>query len=425
MAKRIFVFLFLTLVFALWRDGGTFFGANAQKNRAASPSKFSKFKHSSHNKNVKSLITKMQPIDLDCAYCHGTVTKDRLGKDLHDIETAGYPSHINGLPNARTHSACTECHAFTGAKIEREMCLICHDKLTFNQQQMATNIRLFPNPDGGGVSQFLDYYSHSDHVDYFDQYATMTPLKDRVKFYDAKKDAKANKGLDKNKYECVACHVLNQFQVTVAKINFGIGVKMGAPGHPECFICHLDPKIVTPPKKDKPDPKNTFATNCTGCHQADAKLMKDGRPVKGSELSVLWFARQIINTELNPIKPGVKSPLPYSHKTHEEAVGITVPDCLSCHATGKTANTRSDFYLEDRKTKERQPLVWSCVDCHKKEMQTKIEGAVTIESVKCNYCHSLRTIKEFGAKGVQLPPPNHFWKKPPATPTPTPPPMQN
>lgn len=144
--------------------------------------------------------------------------------------------------------------------------------------------------------------------------------------------------------------------------------------------------------------------------------MKEGRPMRGSELTALWFARRIINTELNPAKPGVKAPLPFSHKTHEDAVGASVADCLSCHATAKTAVTLADFYLEDRKTLEKQPLPFSCVDCHKKEMQTKIEGAATLETAKCNYCHALGTIKGLGAKGVALPPPSHFGKKAGTTP---------
>ncbi|MGH9836727.1 MAG: cytochrome c3 family protein, partial [Blastocatellia bacterium] len=401
-----------TLACAIWRGVDLFPDASAQPRRPAPPSKFSKFKHSSHAGKVKSLISANQSIEIDCNYCHGTAIKDKLGKDQHDIAiTAAYPSHKDALANERTHSACAECHAFTGAKFERETCLICHDSMVVNPQKMKTNIRRFPNPDGGGVSQFYDYYSHSEHVDFFQQYAVDTPLKDRVKFFDAKNDAKANKGLDKNRFECASCHTENQSQVAVAKINFAAGVKMSAPGHPECFICHFDPKIVSPPKKDKPDPKNTFATNCTGCHQATGKPLRDDRPVKGSELAVLWFARQIVNTELNPAKPGVKSPLPYSHKTHDEAVGTTVQDCLKCHVTGKSANTRSDFYLEDRKTKEKQPSAASCVECHDKEMQTVNRGAVRLETSKCNYCHSLATIREFGAKGVPLPPPNHFAGK--------------
>ena len=253
---------------------------------------------------------------------------------------------------------------------------------------------------------------------------TATPLKERIKFFDAKAtDPKANKGLDKNKFECAACHTTNAAPVTVAKINFAAGVKMSVPGHPECFICHFDPKVVSPPKADKPNPKNTFATNCTCCHQDTAKPLKGDRPVVGSELAVHWFVRQIVNTELNPAKAGVKSPLPFSHKTHEDAIGKSVTDCLSCHATAKTAATLKDFYLEDRKTKEKQPVPFSCVDCHKKEMQTKIEAAMTVETAKCNYCHSLGTIKAYAAKGVAMPPPNHFGKKaiqPTPTPTPTP-----
>jgi outer membrane biosynthesis protein TonB len=140
--------------------------------------------------------------------------------------------------------------------------------------------------------------------------------------------------------------------------------------------------------------------------------MRAGRPVKGSELAVLFFARQIVNTELNPVKPGVKPPLPFSHKTHDENVGKTTADCLSCHATGKTANTRADFFLADAKSQEKQPVAGSCIECHKKEMQTKIEGPVTLDTAKCNYCHALQTVRDFSAKGVPLPPPNHFMKKP-------------
>ena len=422
--KRIIVTLFIISIGLTGRAYVT----GAQKNRPVTPSKFSKFTHKSHAGQVKSLISKTQIVDLNCAYCHGTAAKDKLDKDQHDLETAGYPSHQDGAKEAKTHSSCTECHSFTGSMMQREMCAICHDKLTLDPKVMATNIRRFPNPnagsDGRGVSQFYDTFSHGSHVDYYEQYATSTPLKDRVKFFDAKAtDPKANKGLDKNKFECAACHTKNDSPATVAKTNFAAGVKMSAPSHPECFICHFDPKVVSPPKADKPNPKNTFATNCTGCHTDTAKPPKADRPVAGSELAVHWFVRQIVNTELNPPKQGVKSPLPFSHKTHEEQIGKSVNDCLSCHATAKTAATLKDFYLEDRKTKEKQPLPFSCVDCHKKEMQTKIEGTVTIETAKCNYCHALPTIKVFGAKGVAMPPPNHFGKKaiqPTPTPTPTP-----
>ncbi len=390
---------------------GCFFwqGAAAQR-QPVTPSKFSRFTHKSHAGQVKSLIDKNKTFEIDCDYCHGAAVRDRLGQDQHDLATMGYPSHKLGLKQEKTHSACTECHAFTGAGFQRDMCAICHDQLTVNPRQMATNIRRFPNPNGGGASQFYDFYSHGEHVDFFEQYATTTALRERVKFYDAKADVKANKGLDKHRFECGACHTANPSPVTVAKMDFSTSTKMSSPGHAECFICHFDSKIITPPKKEKPDPKNTFATNCTGCHRSVGNPLKDGRPVKGSELAALWFARRIINTELNPKKTAVKSPLPFSHKTHFENVGKSVPDCLSCHATGKTAQTRADFYLEDRKMKEKQPLITSCIECHKKEMQTKIEGAVTIESARCNYCHSLQTIREFAGRGVQLPPPNHLVK---------------
>lgn len=419
---------FVVVIFAI--TCGTLYLASdaaAQRSRVAKPAKFAKFTHKSHAGQVKSLINN-QTIALDCAYCHGTAVKDKLGKDQHDLAiAAAYPSRKNGVADAQTHSSCTECHSFTGAQMPREMCAICHDKLTPNQQQMATNLRRFPNPDGGGKSQFYDFYSHAEHVDYFEQYATATVLKNRLKFFDAKAtDQKVNKGLDKNRFECAACHTPNQAPVTVAKINFAPGVKMSAPGHPECFVCHFDPKIVAPPKPNKPDPKNTFATNCAGCHQDAGKPLKDNRPVKGSELAMHWFARQIVNNELNPSKPAVKAPAPFSHKTHDDAVGKNVTDCLSCHATGKTAYTLADFYLADKKTKEKQPLAVGCYACHdtlevvdkttkKKQkfdlMKQKIEGAVTLETARCNYCHALSTLKAYAAQGAPLPPPSHFGKK--------------
>lgn len=418
--KRIAFILFILSICFLWQATDRIDRAYAQKRRIPTPSKYSKFTHKSHTGQVKSLTDKTRVIEIDCAYCHGTVTRDKLGKDQHDLSAIGYPSHKSGIEKEKAHTACTECHVITGAGFQKEMCLICHQQLTVNPQQMATNIRRFPNPDGDPKSQFYDYYSHGEHVDFFEQYATSTPLKERVKFYDPKQDAKANKGLDKNKFECSACHTKNPAPVTVAGIAFAAGVKMMPAGHAECFICHLDQKIVTPPKKEKPDPKNTFATNCTGCHQSMQKPLKDGRPVKGSELMALRFARQIINTELNPVRAGVKSPLPYSHKTHEENMGKAVSDCISCHTTAKSANTISDFYLEDKKMKEKQPPAYSCTECHKKEMQTKIEGAVTIETAKCNYCHSLQTIRDFAAKGALLPPQGHFAKRPSAVPAPAP-----
>lgn len=422
--KRLVIILFIVSVGVTWRSYDFLKIVSAQKTRTAAPSKFAKFTHKSHKGTVKSLIAANKTAELNCAYCHGSVAKDKLGKDQHDLESIGYPSHKNGAANALTHSACTECHAITGSAAKLEMCGICHAKTTMmDNREMKTNVRRFPNPDGGGVSQFYDYFAHSSHVDYYDQYATQSALKGQLKFFDAKAtDPKANKGLDKTKFECASCHTANVAPVTVAKVNFAAGVKMSAPSHPECFVCHFDPKIVSPPKPDKPNPKNTFATNCAGCHVDVAKPPKDNRPVSGSEANVHWFARQIVNTELNPPKTGAKSPLPFSHKTHDDAIGKSVSDCLSCHATAKTANTLKDFYLEDRKTREKQPTALGCVDCHKKEMQVKIEGPVTIETAKCNYCHALPTIKAFGAKGIAMPPPNHFGKKV-LQPTPTPKPQ--
>lgn len=395
--------------------GGSQSGPVAAR-KAAGEAKYAKFTHRSHSGAVKNPYNKSQVTNLDCTYCHGTAERNKLGQDQHDLQAIGYPSHIMSGPKVvkggKAHTACTSCHAFAGPRMERQMCTICHTDLLTDPKRMATNIRRFPNPDGPVKSDFFDYFSHRDHVDFYDQYATATPLRERFKFFDAKLAPAAAKPLDRNRFECATCHQPNNAPVTVAGADFMAGVKMSAPGHPECFVCHFDPKVVSPPKKDKPAPNNSFATNCTGCHQAVARPEAGGRPARGSEAMVLWFDRRIINTERNAAVTGQKSPLPYSHNTHFDAVGKSTPDCISCHATGKTAQTLADFYLVDRRSGEKQPPPFSCVECHNKEMQTKITGAVTLESAKCNYCHALGTIREIGAGGVQMPPESHFRKKP-------------
>ncbi|MCI0661438.1 MAG: hypothetical protein L0220_10225 [Acidobacteria bacterium] len=421
MTKKVLVVLLLITFFILMRDAGVLPDTARAQRKNPGPSAtpdYSKFTHKSHRGRVKSLIIKNKDIAVDCAYCHGTIVKDKQGPGLHDMDELGFPSKLNGFQKGRTHSACIECHAFTGPQAPLAMCTICHSERTPNQITMRNNIRRFPATESQPLSEFYDYFSHDSHVDYYDQNILNTGLKNKIRFFDSKnKEPDANKGLDKNKFECSACHTANQIPTTVGNIIFAPGVKMSMPGHPQCFVCHYDPKIVPPPDKTKPNPKNSFATECVGCHLEEGKPKKDGRPVLGSELAVLWFERQIVDTELNPIRPGIKSPLPYSHKTHFKEVGQTVKDCLSCHVTGKTAVARSDFYLQDKKTKENQPLIWTCVDCHKQDgMQTKIEGTMTLERSKCNYCHSLQTIRNYGRKGVQLPPPNHFYTKPAAPP---------
>lgn len=54
-------------------------------------------------------------------------------------------------------------------------------------------------------------------------------------------------------------------------------------------------------------------------------------------------------------------------------------------------------------------------------MQTKIEGQMTLETAKCNYCHALKTIRDLSTKGASLPPENHL-RKPAPKPAPQTPP---
>lgn len=82
---------------------------------------------------------------------------------------------------------------------------------------------------------------------------------------------------------------------------------------------------------------------------------------------------------------------------------------------------RSGHYYEPRgEREEKQPRAAGCVQCHKENMEQKIEGAVKLEAVGCFYCHSLRTIKDRAASGMQLPPPNHSGKNAATTPPPPP-----
>src|SRR5262245_7471098 len=287
MTKKVLVVLLLITFFTLMRDAGLFRDTARAQRKNAAPSAtpdYTNFKHKTHRGRVKSLIIQNKDITVDCSYCHGTIVKDRKGQGLHDMNELGYPSKLNGFQKGRTHSACIECHAFTGPQAPLTMCTICHIERTPNQAQMRNNIRLVPDPYRGSKSEFYDYFSHDSHVDYYRENILNTDVKKRINFFDPKnKEPNANKGLDKDKFECMACHTTSVTPVTIGKKDFGPQVKMSIPGHPQCFVCHFDPKIVAPPDKTKPNPKNTFATECVGCHLEVGKPMKDGRPVLGSE----------------------------------------------------------------------------------------------------------------------------------------------
>ncbi len=361
---------------------------------------YSKFSHASHKGLVDGVLRKGKPQELDCAYCHRPPTRE-------EPKVTGFP---NTKPESTvTHSACLDCHAMSGrdATVTEQtypkMCLICH--ATTRLSELKTNVRQFPNPASGPGSQFYDNYSHSGHADYFSVSSLFKErFKDKTKFK------------ERDNFECIACHQLNREPLRMAGMEFAPGVKESAPGHAECFTCHFNEKEV-------PAKATTFATKCTGCHSLEKKPKG-----AGTELALLWFPREIIAAELNPAKPGVKPLKPFSHKTHEDAVGADTKSCLECHATGKRAEKRSDFFSADRRTQEKQPRAGNCVECHQREMQQKIAPPVTLASAKCNYCHSLNTITERGRTGVVLPPPSHFYKKPPpppatrpaATPTPAP-----
>ena len=424
MVKKVTLILSLICIFALWRGGSILPEAAAQKPPGASkPGRtsargtskminYSKFQHSSHAGMVGGVLRQTKSQDLKCDYCHQDPTPE-------EPMVTGYP---NSKPGTKiTHSACIECHLMNTRPEYPDMCLICHS--TKPLEEMKKNIRVFPNPASGSKSQFFDFYSHIDHAGYFKSSKTFKEIfKDKTKFK------------EKDNFECAACHDENPLPMTVGGMQFAKGIKERAPGHKECFVCHFNEKEVDKTSK-------TFATNCVGCHNLDKK-----EKGTGSELAVLWFDREIVNTEFNPKqpqKPGQKSkpPAPFNHEAHmadydDNPGGVFGPNkkpfsqgtqsCMICHETGKTSKTRSDFFNEFRKTMGKQPSAASCVPCHQSEMQKTIGGAVTLESAKCNFCHSLQTIKARSAKGVALPPPSHFRSMdtlakatpPPAEPTP-------
>jgi cytochrome c553 len=341
---------------------------------------YSRFRHSSHAGSVKSLVRAGLFIDLDCAYCHGTAVKDKRRPGAHDIGVLTYPYRKLGDTAAATHSACAECHAMNGPKMQRPMCTICHATLTPQSQVMRKNLPSFPKPQVF-ESQFADLFSHKTHTDYFD------------------------------KFDCAACHVVNSEPVVVAGLTFKKGVKQSAPSHPECFVCHFDPKMVSPPRKGKSDPKNTYATNCVGCHSATATSGPSPKPAAAH-----WFIRQVVTTEKKP----------FSHADHDflgkkADVNRAAQACLACHAAGKTARQRGDFYLDSR-TQQRQPLVGACVACHdydhKKEAQAKIAGLAQLPNSLCLNCHALKTITSRAKSG--LPPASHLAPVPTPTPKPSP-----
>ncbi len=406
MFKKVTLILSLISICALWRGASMLPDAAAQKAPGASrPGRtsakgtnkqinYSKFQHSSHAGMVGGVLRLTKSQELKCDYCHQDPTPEQP-------KVTGYP---NSKPGSKvTHSACIECHLMAARPEYPEMCLICHS--TKPLEEMKKNVRVFPNPASGAKSQFFDYYSHNDHAGYFKSSKTYKELfKDKTKFK------------EKDNFECAACHDENPQPMTVGGLQFAKGIKERAPGHAECFVCHFNEKEVDKTSK-------TFATNCIGCHNLDKK-----EKGPGSELALLWFDREIVNTEFNPKppqKPGQKSkpPAPFNHEAHmadydDNPGGVFGPNkkpfsqgtqsCMICHETGKTAKIRTDFFGEFKKTMSRQPSAASCIPCHKAEMQKTIGGAVTLESAKCNFCHSLQTIKARSAKGVALPPPSHF-----------------
>src|SRR5215470_10517191 len=368
---------------------------------------------------VGGVLKRTQSQNLKCDYCHKDPTPE-------EPMVTGYP---NEKPNSKvTHSSCIECHMMAGRPEYPAMCQICHSTNALGE--MKKNIRAFPNPKSGPNSQFFDYYSHVDHAGYFKSSKVYKEIfKDKTKFK------------EKDNFECSACHIENPQPVTVGGIPFAKGIKERAPGHTECFVCHFNEKEVDKTSK-------TFALNCVGCHNLDKK-----EKGTGSELAVLWFNREIVNTELNPAKPPQKGgakpkpPAPFNHDAHlkeyddskDKRFGQGTQSCLICHESGKSATRRVEFFNEFKKTMTKQPSAPSCIPCHQSEMQKAIGGAVTLENAKCSVCHSLQTIKARAAQGVTLPPASHFKPSmpmpmaetlakanipPTPSPAPTPPPKQ-
>src|SRR5215471_19086210 len=434
MFKKVTLILSLISICALWRGASMLPDAAAQQAPGSSrPGRtsakgtnkqinYSKFQHSSHAGMVGGVLKQTKSQELKCNYCHQDPTPG-------EPKVTGYPNSKPG--NKVTHSACIECHLMAGRPEYPEMCLICHS--TKPLEEMKKNVRAFPNLASGSKSQFYDFYSHSDHAGYFKSSKVYKELfKDKTKFK------------EKDNFECSACHVENPQPVTVGGMQFAKGIKERAPGHTECFVCHFNEKEVDKTSK-------TFATNCVGCHNLDKK-----EKGTGSEFAVLWFNREIVNTELNPAKPPQKSgpkpkpPAPFNHDAHlkeyddskDKRFGQGTQSCLICHESGKSAKGRVEFFNEFKKTMTKQPSAPSCIPCHQSEMQKAIGGAVTLENAKCSVCHSLQTIKARAAQGVTLPPPSHFSKpqmpmaetlskanipptpSPAPTPAPTPPPKQ-
>ncbi len=338
---------------------------------------YTRFKHSSHTGALKA-ARKGNVQQLDCAYCHGTPTRD------NPDTVTGHPYRRYGQKSELTHSACSDCHAITGRDaIATEgtfpkMCLICHEDTRL--PRMVRNLHTFPN-QAVTQSQFFDRFSHLEH---------------------------AKQSKERDGFACVGCHTPGKKSIVIAKMQFAPGVREGLPSHRQCFGCHFNEKEV-------PRTKATFATNCLGCHAIQGEKLG-----KGSEPAVHWSVRQFINPEKNAAKRGEKPPKPFSHATHVDEDDKDAKHCLACHVTGDRAEKRSDFFLEDRQTKVKQPPAVGCLECHVKEMRHKIEGPLKLEAASCSYCHLLQTIRDREKGGAQLPPPNHLIEIAPTPPAPKP-----
>src|SRR5207237_2316279 len=117
---------------------------------------------------------------LDCAYCHGSLTKD------NPDTLKSYPYQKYRLKSDLTHPACFDCHAITGSDAKTTgtypaMCLICHQNVI--SAAMSKNLRSFPNL-AVAESQFFDRYSHLEHVNHFNKASDTFKerFKDKEKF---------------------------------------------------------------------------------------------------------------------------------------------------------------------------------------------------------------------------------------------------
>jgi hypothetical protein len=237
---------------------------------------------------------------------------DRLPHDRHaDVpctdchDAAAVAAGVVRIPGSADHAPCDrgQCHQAEFTREPGPLCRVCHAAIDVAG---ATAPTMVAYPRTGGWRVMPARFSHRGHLDFGRMEAA-------VGFH----------------VSCGDCHVQQQLEAPV------VG------GHAECARCHAaEVGLAGAPAM----------TDCTGCHDAAARIAR--------------HRRRLIDGDLH-----------FDHRNHQADRRGQPIRCQSCHADSAGAAGRDDHP---------PPHVASCVACH--DDSARAPATVTMRA--CQTCHS-------------------------------------